>query len=42
MAIPSKVKKNEQNKSKYDLTTAKSMFMDFKPLKEIAKVLNIK
>ena len=29
-------------KSKYDLTTAKSMFMDFKPLKEIAKVLNIK
>ena len=29
-------------KSKYDLDTAKSMFMDFKPLKEIAKVLNIK
>ena len=29
-------------KSKYDLTTAKSMFMDFKPLKEIAKTLNIK
>ena len=29
-------------KSKYDLSTAKSMFMDFKPLKEIAKVLNIK
>ena len=28
--------------SKYDLKTAKSMFMDFKPLKEIAKVLNIK
>ena len=29
-------------KSKYDLDTAKSMFMDFKPLKEIAKTLNIK
>ena len=28
--------------SKYDLDTAKKMFMDFKPLKEIAKVLNIK
>ena len=28
--------------SKYDLDTAKSMFMDFKPLKEIAKVLGIK
>jgi len=28
--------------SKYDLDTAKSMFMDFKPLKEIAKVLDIK
>ena len=28
--------------SKYDLATAKKMFMDFKPLKEIAKVLNIK
>ena len=26
--------------SKYDLDTAKKMFMDFKPLKEIAKVLN--
>ena len=29
-------------KSKYDLDTAKSMFMDFKPLKEISKALNIK
>ena len=29
-------------KSKYDLNAAKSMFMDFKPLKEIAKTLNIK
>ena len=29
-------------KSKYDLDTAKSMFMDFKPLKEISKTLNIK
>ena len=28
--------------SKYDLTTAKQMFMDFKPLKEIASALNIK
>ena len=28
--------------SKYDLKAAKAMFMDFKPLKEIAKVLNIK
>jgi len=28
--------------SKYDLESAKKMFMDFKPLKEIAKVLNIK
>ena len=28
--------------SKYDLDAAKKMFMDFKPLKEIAKVLNIK
>ena len=28
--------------SKYDLDAAKSMFMDFKPLKEISKVLNIK
>lgn len=28
--------------SKYDLTTAKQMFMDFKPLKEIAKTLGIK
>ena len=29
-------------KSKYDLDAAKSMFMDFKPLKEISKVLGIK
>jgi len=29
-------------KSKYDLTAAKTMFMDFKPLKEIASVLGIK
>ena len=29
-------------KSKYDLDAAKSMFMDFKPLKEISKTLNIK
>lgn len=28
--------------SKYDLDAAKKMFMDFKPLKEIAKALNIK
>ena len=26
-------------KSKYDLDAAKSMFMDFKPLKEISKTL---
>lgn len=29
-------------KSKYNLDAAKSMFMDFKPLKEISKILNIK
>ena len=29
-------------KSKYDLNTAKKMFMDFKPLKEISTVLGIK
>lgn len=29
-------------RSKYDLDAAKTMFMDFKPLKEISKVLGIK
>ena len=42
MAIPKQGQKMSKVKSKYDLSAAKAMFMDFKPLKEIAKVLNIK